>query len=413
VILPGSNDFVTMRPDVASQWCSDNDVDPSMIGPSADIEACWVCPKGHHWPSSVRLRTKVQRSGGSVCSVCSNRIVIIGINDMTTTHPKLAAQVSPSSPWKATEVPAGTKKKLLWICSFGHEWPARGVDRVAHGDASGCSICSGRTLLIGFNDFATICPELANQWHPSNALGPSEVLSGLDEDVEWLCEQGHSWWATPMNRRNGSGCHVCTNRIVVKGVNDLQTTHPMIAKDWHPGNPKGCDEVTAGTVEAFAWICEHDHAMHVPVARRVRAGGCSDCVDFKQSRVELEIWSHLEDLGHDVSIGVPIGTKWRGKIDAALVEGRIAIEYDGSYWHSREGSAERDLFKTRAMLDAGWTVIRLRAGGLGTLDLRHEAYFELDCAEGYGVDLRAIAEELSRLIDEKRKQPLNQRLLLV
>lgn len=30
------------------------------------------------------------------------------------------------------------------------------------------------------------------------------------------------------------GCPCCANHIAVKGKNDLATTHPQLAKEWHP-----------------------------------------------------------------------------------------------------------------------------------------------------------------------------------
>lgn len=42
-----------------------------------------------------------------------------GINDLATVNPKLAKEVSPNSKIKATEVTAGSGKRLLWRCSIG------------------------------------------------------------------------------------------------------------------------------------------------------------------------------------------------------------------------------------------------------------------------------------------------------
>lgn len=42
--------------------------------------------------------------------------VRVGENDLATTPPQLAAQVSPNSPFKADEVTAGSEKKILWRC---------------------------------------------------------------------------------------------------------------------------------------------------------------------------------------------------------------------------------------------------------------------------------------------------------
>lgn len=55
-----------------------------------------------------------------------------------------------------------------------------------------------------------------------------------------------------------------------------------------------------------------------------------------------------------------------GRVDMCVENtmfGRIVIEYDGCYWHSREGSADRDQRKTLMLADAGYMVVRLQEQG--------------------------------------------------
>ena len=42
----------------------------------------------------------------------------------------------------------------------------------------------------------------------------------------------------------------------------------------------------------------------------------------------------------------------------------LIVEFDDSYWHSKEGMYERDLRKTKTLQKAGWEVIRVREGAL-------------------------------------------------
>ena len=52
-------------------------------------------------------------------------------------------------------------KKVWWLGKCGHEWQAS-VDNRRHGN--GCPICAGFQVLEGYNDLATIFPELAKEW---------------------------------------------------------------------------------------------------------------------------------------------------------------------------------------------------------------------------------------------------------
>ena len=77
--------------------------------------------------------------------------------------------------------------------------------------------------------------ELLRQWHPEkNAdLSPQEVCSGSNRKVWWICQYGHEWEAAVKSRVRGAGCPFCSNRIIYKG-NDLRSTHPLLAAQWHP-----------------------------------------------------------------------------------------------------------------------------------------------------------------------------------
>ena len=50
----------------------------------------------------------------------------------------------------------------------------------------------------------------------------------------WLGKCGHEWEALLENRINGTGCPVCSGRKVLASYNDLATTDPNVATEWHP-----------------------------------------------------------------------------------------------------------------------------------------------------------------------------------
>lgn len=56
---------------------------------------------------------------------------------------------------------------------------------------------------------------------------------------------------------------------------------------------------------------------------------------------------------------------------------KVAIEYDGSYWHAPEAKQLVDKAKTRDLLAAGYLMVRLREDGLPTLGIVDPEYLEL------------------------------------
>ena len=106
-------------------------------------------------------------------------------------------------------VTPGSSKKVWWKCQLGHSWQAT-VTAVANG--AGCPVCAGPKVLAGFNDLATVNPELAGEWNTekNGALTPQQVMQGSSrEKVWWCCPWGHEYQATIANRSRGSGCPIC------------------------------------------------------------------------------------------------------------------------------------------------------------------------------------------------------------
>ena len=73
---------------------------------------------------------------------------------LSKTHPKLAKE---AVGWDPTSITAGSGKKVKWRCPKGHIYKSVVVSRT--GLNTNCPICSGRQVLAGFNDVATLFPK--------------------------------------------------------------------------------------------------------------------------------------------------------------------------------------------------------------------------------------------------------------
>ena len=57
-------------------------------------------------------------------------------------------------------------KDCIWKCKLGHEWIATVKSRTIN--RTGCPYCSHNKVLAGFNDLATLFPEVADEWSDKN-----------------------------------------------------------------------------------------------------------------------------------------------------------------------------------------------------------------------------------------------------
>lgn len=186
--------------------------------------------------------------------------------------------------YDVNEVTKGQGYKTWWRCrEHGHEWKASINQRVR---GTGCPYCSGKKILQGFNDLATTHPHLAKQWHPTKNgdLTPRDVSRGKGMRVWWQCEEGHVWSASIKQRATAepTDCPICYGRrslVISQGFNDLETTHPHLAKQWHPTKNEGLtpQQVSFGMGRKVWWQCECGCEWPARILSRHQGRGCPDC----------------------------------------------------------------------------------------------------------------------------------------
>jgi hypothetical protein len=280
-ILPGFNDLMTLHPDLAKQWDSEKNNSFSIleIGEGSHKKVWWLCEDGHSWCASVSHRV----AGGTGCPVCSNKSVASGVNDLATTQPELLKEwdFSKNKNSSPNQITSGSSKAVWWICHKGHSWKTTPSKRTR---GSGCSVCSGKKLLEGFNDLATKNPKLAQEWDTdlNTSLSPSAVTVMSNLSAWWKCSNDHSWRAVISNRAMGKGCPFCTNKKVLQGFNDLATTHPQLSLEWAKDRNGDAlpTEVVAGSSKKAWWRCTSGHEWMATIANRVSGRGCPSCAVF-------------------------------------------------------------------------------------------------------------------------------------
>jgi glutaredoxin len=131
-----------------------------------------------------------------------------------------------------------------------------------------------------------VAPELKNEWHPKNHLGPEKYSYGCGDRVWWICKNKHEWEASIDNRTiHGIGCPYCSNQRANK-ENCLATTNPELAKQWHltkNGNLTSND-VTSGSGKKVWWKCKNGHEWESVIQLRNIGRGCPYCSNHAASQ---------------------------------------------------------------------------------------------------------------------------------
>ena len=210
-VLAGFNDLATRFPDVAAEWSPRNgSLTPDQVSYGSIRKVWWICPKGHEYETLIASRT-----AGHGCPYCSSEKLLPGFNDFTSRHPELAKEWSKKNVLRPDQVPVKRAGKFWWKCKkCGGEYEMW-LDSKARG--AKCPYCSGRKVLPGFNDLATLKPELAQEWDRvgNGSLTPQKVLCSSQQSVWWHCPCGHTWYGKISDRaRRGKTCPECEREFL-------------------------------------------------------------------------------------------------------------------------------------------------------------------------------------------------------
>jgi hypothetical protein len=332
--LAGFNDLAHTNATLAAEWdlARNQGISPQMVGAGPERKVFWLCAAlGHSWGAYIH-----NRSSGHGCPICANKQVLAGFNDLGTVNPTLSEQ------WDAVrnvgitpqQVTFSSGKRVFWLCSHGHSWEAQISNRSS---GSGCPVCAGHQILVGFNDLGAVNPTLSEQWDTVRNVGitPQDVTAFSSKKAFWLCAKGHSWVTTIGSRALGRGCPTCAGQKLLTGFNDLATINPTLCEQWDPvrNGSTTPQQVLAGTEKKAFWLCLEGHSWNAQIASRGRGTGCPKCAKygFNDSKpAHFYIAEHSEKSALKVGISAPGSTRMQAHQTKGWRICRVLLFADGA-----------------------------------------------------------------------------------
>jgi very-short-patch-repair endonuclease len=271
---------------------------PSVVSANSHKKVWWRCNKGHEWRATIASRN----GGGNGCPVCANKKPQRRHGSLEGEHPELLIIWHPTKNFPLTpeKVTLGTRKLIYWRCTeCRHEWKGTPYYQLRIGDCPSClkrEKARNRVTNILLTDGIIDKPyiSLEREWHTTknnNFLLYEPTLDSYEIKYWWQCHDCHYEWQTTIAKRalRGQGCPACRgkNKVIV-GYNDLLTTNPQLAKDWHPN--KNLDmkptEVTKGSNKKVWWLCSVcRHEWDAVVKYRNKGRGCPQCARKRRNLV--------------------------------------------------------------------------------------------------------------------------------
>lgn len=370
--------YISDKEELLREWdYTKNAVSPEGVSIGSNKKVWWICSKGHSYDMAP-----YHRKIGQNCPYCSNRRILVGFNDLATCNPELLAEwdCEQNEGIKPEEVVPGSALRVHWICSkCGKKWTAPIRERTGRG--YGCPECGKKkrsqscheaelkrrgplldeSLLLDF-DYEANYPKT-----------PNDFTRSADTKVFWKCHIcGYKWPAKINNRANGRGCPACSNKTVYKGHNDLETTHPELAKEWnYEKNGKLTpSDVTFGYGKKVWWRCPVGHEYEATVNKRTSGNGtnCPICASGLQtSFAEQAVFFYLKKAFPDAINRYKEAFLGNLELDIYIPSWKIGIEYDGEAWH-KEKQKPREFKKYQVCHEHGIKLIRLKGSPITDAD---------------------------------------------
>jgi hypothetical protein len=174
--------------------------------------------------------------------------------------------------------------KYWWTCPNGHDYQAT-VRALITGRQ--CRVCIGSEISSGINDFKTLYPELALDWHPTKngPISPDSIGVGAKTKYWWLCRNQHEYQSDVWNKVIGKKCRACAGLVAVAGESDFPSRHPELLPYFVPGvnEVETLEGVHPGSELLVGWRCPlgHEWTQAIREISRKRKNPCSTCSNSK------------------------------------------------------------------------------------------------------------------------------------
>ena len=305
-------------------------------------------------------------------------------------NPELADQLVDQS---LRSIARGSDKKVQWRCPVDsrHVWWASPMNRTASKNATGCSVCNGKTVIPGVNDVATTHPKAAALMVDKKLR--TKLTGSSNKKVEFWCgNPKHDHWTAPLSNvaRQGTRCPQCSGRRPVSGKSDLATTHPKLAAELVDRSL--ATTLKPGSNTSVLWQCPVDsnHTWKATsYSRTAKKTGCPYCSGRKivpgvnglatthptpHPKTAKRYQMRLTEMVQALVPGSPVLSDDHtvlpsGKeLDIVVPDHHLAIEFNDIFSHSEQAVFERrakprphsyHAHKTREAREQGYQLVHV------------------------------------------------------
>lgn len=344
IVKEGFNDLQTKFPNIASQWNyeKNKNLNPTEVTYGSSKKVWWKCEKGHEWEATINNRT--MGKGCPKCASDTqtsfpeqaiyyyakqkfenvfNRYkdkyeidvfikdVNIGIeydgryfhNNLKSRNTEFIKEEYFKSKgieiYRIKEIASESIKEnnnhyLYYDYDNGNNLSNVLKELFKKLKVNDCDINVTRDYIdiqnlyissIKENSIFSIKPKLCKEWNyeKNREIKPDMISYSSAKKVWWKCPIcNKDYLSSVYSRYNGTSCPYCSNRILIKGQNDLATTNPELTKEWNYEKNVGLlpYDVVAGSKKKVWWRCSKcGYEWQAALFSRNKGSGCPICTN--------------------------------------------------------------------------------------------------------------------------------------
>lgn len=243
--------------------------------------------------------------------------------------PDLANFYSSSNPYSPMEISKSSGFNAIWDCpkcNMQFSYPVRFMtSQNPDQKLLNCPHClknkKKNQKLINTH------PWLKSWFSPNNKDEVQTINLAAKKIFNWTCSSGHDFAARPSSAV--AGCPICKTR-----KNSVAVKSPSLLEEWDDNRDPLT--ITSGSSYVVKWKCKRNpaHKWEASVYSRTSKKNPSNCpyCFSASSKGESEVAEFVKSLGVNIELRNRKVIK-PYELDIYALEEKIAIEYNGLYWH--------------------------------------------------------------------------------
>jgi DNA-directed RNA polymerase subunit RPC12/RpoP len=174
------------------------------------------------------------------------------------------------------------------------------------------------------------------KWHPTlnGDRKPSDYKAGSNKRAHWVCDKGHPFEAVIASvALQGTGCPVCSGRLILQGVNDLVTVNPELASEWdYAKNTENPNKISPNSHKKAQWvcsICKNSWEAQIK-SRNLGGAGCKCTARQKQAKNYRQ--NRIKKVGSLADTNPVLASEWHSTKNGTLTPADVSAGCPDKAW---------------------------------------------------------------------------------